>query len=63
MFQNIGFTEILIFVLVLILLFGGKKISELARGAGQAGRELKNVGKEIRGAKEDIKKDNDGLWK
>jgi sec-independent protein translocase protein TatA len=61
MFQNISITEILIFALILIILFGGKKISELAKGAGQAGRELKNVSKEIRGAKEDIKKEEDGL--
>jgi len=61
MFQNISITEILIFVLVLIVLFGGKKISELARGAGQAGRELKDVSKEIRSAQKDIKEDEDGL--
>jgi len=61
MFQNIGIGEILVFVLILILLFGGKKISELAKGAGQAGRELKNAGKEIRGAKKDIKDEDDSL--
>jgi TatA/E family protein of Tat protein translocase len=58
MLQNISMTEILIFVLVLVVLFGGKKISELAKGAGQAGRELKNVGKELRNAKDDLKKED-----
>lgn len=59
--QNIGIGEILIFLLVLIILFGGKKISELAKGAGQAGKELKNIGKELKGAKKDITKEDDGL--
>ena len=32
---NIGFTEILIILLVIILLFGAKKIPELAKGLGK----------------------------
>jgi sec-independent protein translocase protein TatA len=57
MFNNIGVTEILIFALILLLLFGGKKVSQLAKGAGQAGKELKNIGKEIKNVKKDISKD------
>jgi len=40
---NIGFTEILILVLVLILLFGGKKIPELAKGLGKGIRSFKKA--------------------
>ena len=40
---NIGFTEILILVLVLILLFGGKKIPELAKGLGKGIRSFKQA--------------------
>lgn len=42
---NLGTTEILIIVFVLLLLFGGKKIPELAKG----------IGKGIRGFKKEIK--------
>ena len=38
---SIGATEIIIIVLVLILLFGGKKIPELMKGLGQGIRSFK----------------------
>lgn len=47
LFQNIGTTEIIIVGVVLVLLFGGKKIKELARGLGEGTKELRNVKKEI----------------
>ena len=34
LFGSLGFWEILLIVLVVILLFGGKKIPELMRGLG-----------------------------
>ena len=36
MLQGIGAPEILIILLILVLLFGAKKLPELARGAGQS---------------------------
>ncbi|MBP9817231.1 twin-arginine translocase TatA/TatE family subunit [Candidatus Shapirobacteria bacterium] len=57
MFQNLGAGELLIIVLVLVVLFGGNKITELAKGAGIAGRELKKAKKELSAAKEDLMKD------
>lgn len=53
MFQNIGTTEIIIIAVVLIILFGGKKLPELARGIGQAGKELKSAKKELTNAMKD----------
>ena len=41
MFSNIGSTEIIVIGLVLLLLFGGKKLPELAKGIGDSIRELK----------------------
>ncbi len=38
---NLGATEIILIVLVLILLFGGKKIPELMKGLGQGIRSFK----------------------
>ncbi|MFA5804155.1 MAG: twin-arginine translocase TatA/TatE family subunit [Melioribacteraceae bacterium] len=40
---NIGFTEILILVFILVLLFGGKRIPELAKGLGKGIRSFKKA--------------------
>ena len=42
MFRSIGPTELIIIVLVFVLLFGGKKIPDLAKGLGQGIRNFKN---------------------
>jgi sec-independent protein translocase protein TatA len=41
MFGSLGPTEILLIVLALVLLFGGKKIPELAKGIGGGIKEFK----------------------
>lgn len=38
-----GPTEIIIIVLIVVLLFGGRKIPELMRGIGQGMREFKKA--------------------
>ncbi|PJC66320.1 twin-arginine translocase TatA/TatE family subunit [Candidatus Beckwithbacteria bacterium CG_4_9_14_0_2_um_filter_47_11] len=53
MFRNLGTTEIVIIIIVLLVLFGGKKLPELARGLGQAGRELKGAKKDLQKALKD----------
>ena len=58
MFGSLGFTEVIVIVLIVLLLFGAKKIPELARGIGQCIQEFKKASGEIRkeierGAKED----------
>jgi sec-independent protein translocase protein TatA len=50
MFQNIGTTEIIIIAVVLMILFGAKKLPEFARGLGESGRELKKAGREFKKA-------------
>ena len=39
--QNLGSTEIIIIALVILLLFGGKKIPELMRGLGKGVSQFK----------------------
>ncbi|MBN1638157.1 MAG: twin-arginine translocase TatA/TatE family subunit [Ignavibacteriales bacterium] len=51
-FQNLGFWEIMIIVLVILLLFGAKKIPELARGVGKGMKEFKKAVKDV---EDDIK--------
>jgi len=41
MFSNIGTTEIVIVAIILLVLFGGKKLPELAKGLGDAIKEFK----------------------
>ena len=53
MFGSLGFTEILIIILVLVLLFGARRIPELARGLGEGIRTFKSG---LHGAAEDDRK-------
>jgi sec-independent protein translocase protein TatA len=48
--KNIGPTELIIIGVILLILFGAKKLPEFARGLGESGRELKKAGKELREA-------------
>lgn len=43
---SLGGSEIILIVLALLLLFGGKKIPELMKGIGQGIKEFKNASKE-----------------
>ncbi|MDP4223393.1 MAG: twin-arginine translocase TatA/TatE family subunit [Bacteroidota bacterium] len=56
---KIGLTEIILILLVIVLLFGGRKIPELMKGIGQGMKEFKKASKvEGEGEKETAKKDN-----
>jgi sec-independent protein translocase protein TatA len=45
MLGSIGATEIILVVIALVLLFGGKKIPELMKGLGQGINEFKKASK------------------
>ena len=57
--MSLGPWEIVLIILVIILIFGGKKIPELARGLGKGLREFKKTTREIKdevdGVTEDVK--------
>ncbi|HUV00826.1 MAG TPA: twin-arginine translocase TatA/TatE family subunit [Bacteroidales bacterium] len=42
---NFGVTEILLILLVVVLLFGGRKIPELMKGLGQGIKDFKKASK------------------
>lgn len=48
--NNIGPIELIIIGVILLVLFGGKKLSELARGLGESGKELINAKREMQNA-------------
>lgn len=43
MLSGIGTTEIVVMALVLLVLFGGKKLPELARGMGDSIKEFRKA--------------------
>ena len=46
-FMALGTTEIVLIVLAIVLLFGGKKIPELMKGVGQGVRSFKDGMKDV----------------
>ncbi|MBL7810739.1 MAG: twin-arginine translocase TatA/TatE family subunit [Bacteroidetes bacterium] len=62
LFLGLGNSEIIVILLIVVLLFGGRKIPELMRGVGRGIREFQdaknNVKDEIhKGMQEDPKKE------
>ena len=47
MFGNLGATEIILIVLAILILFGAKKIPELAQGLGKGMKEFKKAVKDV----------------
>ncbi|MFC1627281.1 twin-arginine translocase TatA/TatE family subunit [Patescibacteria group bacterium] len=56
MFKNIGTVEIVIIAVVLLLLFGAKKLPEFARGLGEASTEFRKSFKDEPKSKKKTKK-------
>jgi sec-independent protein translocase protein TatA len=56
MFGNLGAPEIILIILAILILFGAKKIPELAKGIGKGMKEFKKAVKEV---EEDINLDDD----
>ena len=55
LFGTLGETEIIIIALIVLLLFGGKKIPELMKGIGKG---VKNFKDGVKGIEDDIDIDN-----
>ena len=60
LFMNVGPTEIIIIALVVLLLFGGKKIPELMNGLGKGIKSFKDgMNNKSTDTKEDDKENNE----
>jgi sec-independent protein translocase protein TatA len=55
MFGNIGATEIILILLVILIFFGARKIPELAQGLGKGLREFRKAARDIQ---EDVERDS-----
>lgn len=58
LFSMPGGPELIVIVLVLVLLFGGRKIPELMKGLGQGMKEFKKARNEEGSDKKDNEKDS-----
>ncbi len=56
LFGGLGITEIVIIALIVLLLFGGKKIPELMKGIGKGVRSFKDG---VNGIKDEIESDEE----
>ena len=54
---GLGFQEILVIALIILLLFGGKKIPELMRGLGKGVKSFKDGMNEVTDLKNEVEKD------
>ncbi len=54
-FGNLGTGEVVVIAMVVLLLFGGKKIPELMKGLGKGVKSFKDG---VKGLEEDIKVDD-----
>lgn len=53
--MSLGFTEILLILVVILLLFGGKRIPEIARALGRASYEYKKAKNILQDEAKDLK--------
>ncbi|GHA73852.1 twin-arginine translocase TatA/TatE family subunit [Pontibacter akesuensis] len=60
---GLGGTEVLLILLAILLLFGAKRIPELAKGLGRGIREFKDATKEIKNDIETSVKDDNSTTK
>ena len=54
---GLGFQEILVIALIILLLFGGKKLPELMKGLGKGVKSFKDGMNEVTDLKEDKKEE------
>jgi sec-independent protein translocase protein TatA len=55
---NIGAPELIIILVILLLLFGAKKLPELARSVGSSAKELRNSMKDDKAGENKDKKES-----
>lgn len=58
---KIGLTEILVVLVIVVLLFGGRKIPELMKGLGTGIKEFKNAAKDDQTATSKKQEDDNKL--
>ncbi|MDD3146368.1 MAG: twin-arginine translocase TatA/TatE family subunit [Candidatus Riflebacteria bacterium] len=57
--MGIGFTELLVILVIILILFGPGKLPEIGKALGRGIRECKDAQKDLRSGKEDSDKKKD----
>mgnify|MGYP002345759733 FL=1 len=60
LFGTLGATEIIIIALIVLLLFGGRKIPELMKGIGKGVKSFKDG---VKGIEDDLKEEDEDIKK
>lgn len=50
MFKNIGWPEIAVLAVILLVLFGGKLLPKFGKNVGESGKDMKDAAKELKKA-------------
>ncbi|MFA5059564.1 MAG: twin-arginine translocase TatA/TatE family subunit [Candidatus Omnitrophota bacterium] len=56
--SNIGFSELIIILLIVLLFFGAKRLPEIGQALGKAVKEFRNASKEMGNSIKDATKDD-----
>lgn len=54
-----GMGELIVILLIILLLFGARKLPEIARALGKSIKEFKKAGKQIKDDVDEVAKDKD----
>ncbi|MBW2056978.1 MAG: twin-arginine translocase TatA/TatE family subunit [Deltaproteobacteria bacterium] len=52
---GLGASELLIIGVILLLIFGAKRLPEIGRGLGKTAREIKDISKDLKGSRDNEK--------
>lgn len=56
---GLGLPELIVIGIILLLIFGAKRLPEIGKGLGKTAKEIKGIAREMEGRKEDEDKDEE----
>jgi sec-independent protein translocase protein TatA len=56
---GLGLPELIVIGIILLLIFGAKRLPEIGKGLGKTAKEIKDISREMEGRKEDENKQDD----
>lgn len=56
---GLGLPELIVIGIILLVIFGAKRLPEIGKGLGKTAKEIKDISREMKGRKEDENKRDD----